>query len=185
MVVLVHHPGKDISRSLRGHSSLYAALDTIIELLIDGELIQWKVSKSKDGEDQIRHAFTLHPVTIGENDSGKVIKSCVVEETQGYSPSNTQNEPRGINQRIILNAVRILLTRLVVEHRLQALVENPDLETFERFCVPVGDVQMHIKDVLVSIDPKHRNSRAKEALDALVRQGFLVLQSEGLRLPES
>lgn len=36
LVVLIHHPGKDESRGLRGHSSLYAAMDTIIEVSQDG-----------------------------------------------------------------------------------------------------------------------------------------------------
>lgn len=184
LVLLVHHPGKDITRSLRGHSSLYAAMDTIIELALDGELIQWKIAKSKDGEDQIRHAFSLHSVVVGENDNGKVLMSCVVEEAEGYSPSQAQNAPRGSNQRIILNAVKDLLPRLVLERRMQALVDNPSLETFDNVYVPATDVHMHIKDVLVSIAPKHRFSRAKEALDALVRQGYLVMQADGIRLPE-
>ena len=58
MTLLVHHPGKDGSRGLRGHSSLHAALDTVIEVVQDGELICWKLVKCKDGEDGLTHPWT-------------------------------------------------------------------------------------------------------------------------------
>jgi hypothetical protein len=37
LVVLVHHTGKDSSRGLRGHSSLFAAMDAAVEVSRDGD----------------------------------------------------------------------------------------------------------------------------------------------------
>lgn len=53
LVVVVHHTGKDVTKGLRGHSSLFAALDAVIEVSRDGLQRAWKVGKSKDDEDGI------------------------------------------------------------------------------------------------------------------------------------
>jgi integrase len=59
LVILVHHSGKDATKGLRGHSSLHAALDTVIEVTRDGDRRCWKMSKAKDGRDGDEHQFQL------------------------------------------------------------------------------------------------------------------------------
>jgi putative DNA primase/helicase len=49
LVLLVHHTGKNAAAGLRGHSSLFAAMDAAIEVSRDGDRREWKVAKSKDG----------------------------------------------------------------------------------------------------------------------------------------
>jgi putative DNA primase/helicase len=49
LVVLVHHTGKNAAAGLRGHSSLFAAMDAAIEVSREGDRREWKVAKSKDG----------------------------------------------------------------------------------------------------------------------------------------
>jgi hypothetical protein len=66
-VVLIHHPGKDIGRGARGHSSLNGNVDT--EWLITRNekdmRCRLKVTKQKDAEDgQIFH-FEAHRVPLG------------------------------------------------------------------------------------------------------------------------
>ncbi|NML87282.1 AAA family ATPase [Polaromonas sp.] len=78
LVVLVHHTGKDSSRGLRGHSSLFAALDAAIEVSRDGERREWKVAKSKDGQDGGLRGFSLVDVDLGLDDDGEDMNSCVV-----------------------------------------------------------------------------------------------------------
>jgi hypothetical protein len=60
LVLLVHHTGKDATKGLRGHSSLHAALDAAIEVTRTDDRREWKVAKSKDGEDgeRIRSGWT-------------------------------------------------------------------------------------------------------------------------------
>ncbi len=79
LVILVHHTGKDATRGMRGHSSLFAALDAVVEVSRDGEARTWKVAKSKDGADGIEHAFRLNVVQLGVDEDGDPISSCVVE----------------------------------------------------------------------------------------------------------
>lgn len=83
-VLLIHHPGKDATRGLRGHSSLHAALDAVVEVDNDGEVIRWRLVKSKDGESGISHGFKLKTVEFGIGSNGKPRKSCVVESVEGY-----------------------------------------------------------------------------------------------------
>jgi hypothetical protein len=80
VVVLVHHTGKDASRGLRGHSSLLAALDTAIEVQRNKAARGWQLVKSKEGEDGREHGFQLERVTLGVDDDGEPITSCVVVE---------------------------------------------------------------------------------------------------------
>ena len=54
MVLLVHHTGKDVSKGMRGHSSLHAALDAAIEVRREGDSREWSVAKAKDGADRTR-----------------------------------------------------------------------------------------------------------------------------------
>lgn len=85
LVLLVTHSGKDSSKGLRGHSSLFAALDACIEVerLPGSDIRTLKIDKVKEGEDGIRYNFRLKPVFIGTDQDGEDITSCVVEPVEG------------------------------------------------------------------------------------------------------
>jgi hypothetical protein len=79
VVLLVHHTGKDSTKGMRGHSSLLAALDAAIEVTRTDDRREWKIAKSKDGEDGEAHPFRLDVVEIGEDeDDGEPVTSCIV-----------------------------------------------------------------------------------------------------------
>lgn len=78
LVVLVHHTGKDAAKGLRGHSSLFAALDAAVEVTRSEDRREWKVAKSKDGRDGDAEPFRLEQVTLGEDADGEPVTSCVV-----------------------------------------------------------------------------------------------------------
>lgn len=175
LVLLIHHPGKDGSRGLRGHSSLHAALDSILELRKDGELIRWSVAKSKDGEDGINHAFKLLQVEVGSHESGKAIKSCVVQEVEGAVASVMPSQPTGSNQKVILGAAREILN----QRRMDTGMEASDVPEGMAF----DDLLVELKDVLADAPTKHRKQRTKEALEALIRQGYLLMIEDLVCLP--
>jgi hypothetical protein len=83
LVLLVHHTGKDATKGMRGHSSLFAALDAAIEVNRTGEQREWRVSKSKDGSDSTSHPFKLEIVDLGIDEDGDLISSCVVSADSG------------------------------------------------------------------------------------------------------
>lgn len=106
LVVLVHHTGKDASRGLRGHSSLFAAMDAAVEVSRDGDRREWKVAKSKDGQDGHEKGFSLEVVAMGTDDDGEAITSCVV------APAGTpaaQTKPLTLSQRQAMDALTAAL----------------------------------------------------------------------------
>lgn len=73
-VMLVHHSGKERARGARGHSLLRAATDTEIEIA-DNEIA---VTKQRDLDGNFRRAFVLETVTLGKDEDGDPITSCIV-----------------------------------------------------------------------------------------------------------
>lgn len=91
LVVIVHHSGKDASKGLRGHSSLYAAMDAVIEVGRNGDSRYWRLAKSKEGRDGIRRGFRLKSVGLGYDADGEPVTSCVVEEDN--TPLQEEDKP--------------------------------------------------------------------------------------------
>ncbi|OYY21919.1 MAG: DNA primase [Sphingobacteriia bacterium 35-40-8] len=106
LVVLVHHTGKDATKGLRGHSSLFAALDAAVEVSRDGERREWKVAKSKDGQDGDAQPFKLQIETLGTDDYGDAVTSCVVVRDNAAQDVRAVKLPQGGNQRLVLDALR-------------------------------------------------------------------------------
>jgi putative DNA primase/helicase len=106
LVVLVHHTGKNAAAGLRGHSSLFAAMDAAIEVSRDGDRREWKVAKSKDGMDGEAHPFKLQVEALGVEQTGEAITSCVVMRDTAANEVRGVKLPQGGNQRTVLEALR-------------------------------------------------------------------------------
>lgn len=78
-VMLVHHSGKDQGKGARGHSSLRAAVDTEIEVSMDGLMRLARTKKQRDLEGGKVAAFTLNVVNLGNDRDGEQITSCTVQ----------------------------------------------------------------------------------------------------------
>lgn len=106
LVVLIHHTGKDATKGLRGHSSLFAAMDAAVEVSRDGDRREWRVAKSKDGQDGDAHPFKLQIETLAIDDQGDPVTSCVVVPDRDAQDVRTVKLPQGGNQRLVLDALR-------------------------------------------------------------------------------
>lgn len=175
LVLLVHHSGKEQARGLRGHSSLHAALDAVIEVEREGDRRWWKLVKSKDGQDGVRHAFRLATVEIGANQFGDVTTSCAIEEAEDESIPVRQPGPRGVNQRTVLAAFR----ELVCGRQLL----NADTDLGGEDGIAIDEAIDQLKDKLTRCDSKHRRERTAESIEGLVEGGYLVLSNGRIRLP--
>lgn len=93
LVLLVSHSGKDTSKGIRGHSSLFAALDANIEVVRSGnsDARFIKVDKVKEAEDGAKKFFRLKSVIIGQDEDGEDITSCVVEPLDGDRPTESKS----------------------------------------------------------------------------------------------
>ncbi|MCB2130909.1 MAG: AAA family ATPase, partial [Rhodobacteraceae bacterium] len=104
-VMLVHHTGKDTARGARGHSSLRAATDTEIEVQNeDGERAA-QVQKQRDYQGGETFAFTLKSVSLGHDQDGDEVTSCVVEATDSEEFKAMKAAKKGVggNQKIIMD----------------------------------------------------------------------------------
>ena len=164
-VLFVHHAGKDASRGLRGHSSLLAALDTVIKVsAVAGQRV-WSIEKSKDSEIGISRAFDLETVNLDSQDSwGIAHSSCVVK--QGLL--TPQIKPiKGKNQLLLM---RLLNEMLTADPSRIISVEELENE---------GAKKLDLKD------PKRGKERAKDAIKGLVTLGHLGLSNGFIQLTSS
>ncbi|MDO8861083.1 AAA family ATPase [Haliea sp. E1-2-M8] len=153
MVLLVHHAGKEASRGMRGHSSLHAALDTVIEVKHPVSGREWQVTKSKDGEGGISCPFRLEPVQLGHDGDGDKITSCVVIHDLFRQPA--LKEPSGKNQRAILVALR------------ESAAGTGTIGVEEAFAVATDALPSDVSD-------RRSKERVKGALQRLEKLGHLV-----------
>ena len=109
LVVLVHHTGKDVTRGMRGHSSMPAAIDASIEVSRDGDIRIWMVAKAKDGQDGTSHPFKLEVISLGCDEYGDLITSCVCVPIAPYESirqkplKHWQEEGLSALRRAVLN----------------------------------------------------------------------------------
>ena len=161
LVVLVHHTGKDATKGLRGHSSLFAALDAAVEVSRDGDRREWKVAKSKDGQDGDAQPFKLQIETLGTDDYGDLISSCVVVPDHAAQDVRTVKLPQGGNQRLVLDALRPMLTNGTTgKPGAPPLVRCIELEA------AIATASGHL-----TCETFRRTTRAREAITGLVARG--------------
>jgi len=112
MVLLVAHSGKDSTRGLRGWSGIKGALD--VEILVErsDKYRSATVTKMKDGDGEGEEfAFSLASVTVGQDEDGDDITSCVVQHGASVPKAQRKTEPKGVWQQVVLRQA-IALTDL-------------------------------------------------------------------------
>ncbi len=169
LVLLVHHTGKDTSKGLRGHSSLYAALDAAIEVRRDGDRREWVIAKSKDGEDGASHPFKLDVVELGIDEDEEIITSCIVHPLED-SAERVKKEipPKSGNQRIAWEV-------LGGEFRKGPFFKPDGAPQI----LPLGKPWIMLEDAInktrkrLVCDPKRQTERAQAAIMGLINRGLL------------
>ncbi|QCX50694.1 AAA family ATPase [Ralstonia pseudosolanacearum] len=162
LVLLVHHTGKDGAKGLRGHSSLYAALDAAIEVTRTDERREWSIAKSKDGMDGERTAFALRVVELGHDEDGEPVTSCVVEADERAVEVQRVKLPQGGNQRIAMDALGEPLRESRDFGKGDAPQTHPCIEL---------EAAVAIVAARLTCEPKRRTERAREAIAGLVTRG--------------
>ncbi len=156
LVLLVHHTGKDQDKGMRGHSSLFAALDGAISVTKPTSGPCWSVAKSKDDATGAVSGFNLKVVTMGVDDDGEEITSCVVEPS-GVSSAFGSATQLTDNQQV---AFDVLQSRFIVEGEFLA-----KRLTIEEAVTAVAAV--------INAEPKRKRDRAKEAIKALIVKSMI------------
>jgi hypothetical protein len=163
LVVLVHHTGKDVSRGMRGHSSLFAALDGAIEVHRNDEKRSWSVAKSKDADDGGVVHFRLKHHVLGQDGDGEDITSCTVEADTAQIL--VMREPSGAKQKLALAAIRRALTSATNIGKCTSGPGTP--------CLSVTEAIAAVATELTTDPANKRNNKAKSLIDALLAGAFI------------
>jgi putative DNA primase/helicase len=159
LVLLVHHTGKVEQYGPRGHSSFYAALDGAIEVKCKDNVRKWAVAKSKDDETGTEHVFKLDVVTVGVDDDGDDVTSCVVVPDATMAAIKKMTFPSGANQKIAFDMLAAPM-RESVDVSKGGAPEGQGCITFQ--------AAMDLVASCMPGDAKHKRQRAKEAITALI-----------------
>lgn len=148
-VLVVHHTGKDEDRGGRGHSSLRAAVDVEVQVTRDKAGARYcHVTKGRDDADGQTFGFGLRVVSVGVDEDGDDISTCVVQE-EVTSPQRTIVVKLNKGDQEALS----WLEEAIVE-----LGENPDTE------LPAGIGKVVTKDAWMIIARKRTVTSSDDAL---------------------
>lgn len=168
LVLLVHHAGKDITRGLRGHSSLLAALDAVIEVTREGDRRGWQLAKAKDAGDDESRPFRLDVVELGQDADGWPVSSCIVApEAPAAKAVSEAKYPHGGNQRIVWDGIGKLLKESKSFGQAGAPIMRP--------CIRLDDAIAGLHGCL-TCEPKRQSERIGQAITGLVNRGILSLR---------
>jgi hypothetical protein len=151
VVVLIHHAGKDASKGARGWSGLKAAADAELEVSRLGAARVLRVSKQKDGDDDLMWGFALATVNLGSDEDLEPITSCAVIDAPLPAKGGEPGRPLGVVEAVV-NAV--------IQEFAMAQTEG----------IEVGPVLAEsIKRMDAPVDGKRdtRRMRARKALESL------------------
>jgi len=171
LVLLVHHTGKDTTKGLRGHSSLYAALDGAIEVTATDTRKAWSVAKCKDDVTGDAHPFKLEIVPVGIDDEGDEITSCVAVPDESTEANRKPKSALGANQKIARDVLGEPLRKSPHTGKEGAPTGRP--------CIDYTEAVELVAERMPT-DAKHRKSRAISAIGGLVSKGYLGMKGEWL-----
>jgi hypothetical protein len=106
LVILVHHSGKDSTKGARGWSGLRGAADAQIEIVRAGDDRAAVIDKQKDGAGEgDEYAFDLKTVSVGTDEDGEDITSCVLEHIATVPKAERKKEPKGTVEKLVLKVI--------------------------------------------------------------------------------
>ena len=163
LLVLIHHTGKDTRQGLRGHSSLFAAMDAAVEVSRNGDSRQWEVAKAKDGADGNAHHFRLRIENLGTDEYGDELTSCVVSADNSSAEIKRVKLPSGANQKIALAALTPLFEK--------GSTGKPGAPVI-RPCIELDAAVMAVANKL-TCETSRRNTLARSTINAMTGNGIL------------
>ncbi|MDB2550152.1 helicase RepA family protein [Porticoccaceae bacterium] len=166
LVVLIHHTGKDQAKGLRGHSSLYAALDSAIAVTKNDKsnTKTWSLAKSKDEVDQVNFGFRLQPHVIGKDEDGGDETSCTIEPESSFVPQ--MSEPTSSRQKPAFKAIK----SIVSDSSFTGMAGAP----FYTNCTSLDSTVIAVVGTLGTVAQSKRKNTAKRLIEQLCSNGYLT-----------
>lgn len=173
-VVLTHHTGKAKERGPRGHSSLYAALDTC--LMVDeteSGMRMVELVKTRQGPGGKKYFFSIENIALGEDDYGLPVVGPALTEVEGSPEVEKAANAMALTplQKEALLALSLHMQNGLNGEPLERIGRDEALEV--------------VKAAFSAVSTKHRSTRAREAIDALVDAGKLQRTDSGMLFTSS
>ncbi|MEM5312973.1 AAA family ATPase [Paraburkholderia sp. JHI869] len=162
-VLLVAHSGKEVNRGLRGHSSLYAALDTAIETTGTENPHAWSLVKSKDGESGGSHTYRVKAVPLAEGRDGGVIEP----DADDATPRDVIRAPTRPIQKLAYEVTGALLRE---SHAYGKAEHCPPTHP----CVTIEAAAAALTPRLIQYAPNKRLWAARRVLSAMQPQWYVT-----------
>lgn len=170
LVLIVHHSGKSAAAGPRGHSSLFAGCDAILEVSRSGEHRKWSLAKAKEDQDGQSFPFTLMKIDLGKDDEGDELSSCVVQSASIDSiKSPKAKQPQGANQKIAFEIIQTLSSSGAHSHQSSLDVEY--------------SYALKVVSENLNVPADRRMERAREAIDGLIAKGIVCCMNKALSVP--
>lgn len=168
-VVLTHHTGKAKERGPRGHSSLYAALDTC--LMVDeteSGMRMVELVKTRQGPGGKKYFFSIENIALGEDDYGLPVVGPALTEVEGSPKVEKAATAPALTpqQKEALVALSLHMQNDLNGESLGKISRDEALEV--------------VKAAFSAVSTKHRSTRAREAIDALIEAGRLLKNDSGM-----
>lgn len=165
-VMIVHHSGKDRDRGMRGSNALLGAVDAAIEVTKDeAGLCEAKVTAIKDGGEIGPFTYTLRQSTVGTDEEGGEIVSCVIDPA-GASQGVGRTQPRRLT-----DADQHALDLL------RKLIGDSGTSRDNRLIVPLGTWR---DQIYATTDGAHeaKRKRAYRAVNSLKTAGIVATDED-------
>jgi hypothetical protein len=184
-IVIVHHCGVDGTRP-RGHTSLTGAVEAQIAVTRDdNKNIVVEVEWLKDGREGDRIVSELETVTVGVDDDGEAITSCVVHAVDGASgsdqpPSASKKRGRGEAKSLVTFRAAFIEALDTMGKFIRVRGDGPQVKA-----VNISDVkwQFNKRWATGETDPERRKEAQRRAfervLKALPPEFVTSVQDEG------
>ena len=168
-VVLTHHTGKAKEKGPRGHSSLYAALDTCLMVgQAESGIRTVELVKTRQGPGGKTYYFSIENIDLGEDDYSLPIVGPALTEVEGTPEVEKAATAPSLTPQQQEAQVALSL------HMLNGLNGEP-LEG-------ISSEEAHevVKLAFSAVSSKHRSTRAREAIAALIEAGRLRQSDSGM-----
>jgi putative DNA primase/helicase len=166
LVVLIHHTGKNASAGPRGHSSLYAALDSCMLVKRLSISHSWQMLKVKD--DQVGKVYFLKLEALTFNLNNEEITSCTVVPIFAPTIQSTPPSKLGSNLSAVYKALKKYLQENAIDED-----GNPK----DNFGIPI-DQAISIGSQVLTCSKDKRNHTSKKCVEQLISKGLLEMQND-------
>ena len=153
---VIHHTGKDETKGMRGNSSLYASLDTVIYVKQKHQgSYSWEIDKQREGVTGTKYSYTTEIVETGTDSKGKKVTTLKVI-------SGMPETPDEVREKFAPNSHQKMIWDFLKTYLLPLNNKRANIEDFLEY----------VHKEWASQNSDQRKSKARKSLDQMKNKGL-------------